>query len=359
VSDYRFIAVDIQTPLIIGAVLESAAIPRMSIRFNGIIEEKMIDAIRLFIIIFIPLFLISCPNQEQVNTQLKQQIEATLERVKHNDYDGVYRELMQHGEAAIPVLSEKVKDIEEVGAVRATALDVLCFIDRSKDEVINDERAIAILTKALEDKADGVRFIAVRQMMFLDPSKAPVKEMVPALVKLLKEYHNYFQILVLGRLEDKSAIPALKEALKEATIPKTFGTDDLAHKSSADAAKQALARLGETIYFEEILSELNSTDPMVRYEAINKLGYIRNKAAVKYLIPFLDNPSLPVEPEEPKEDSFCYAIVFQTYAYAAVDALNRIVNQPLFDQQAEIGDIRDEDIERWKQWWETHKNEFE
>lgn len=148
--------------------------------------------------------------------------------------------------------------------------------------------------------------------------------------------------LELGRSGDISVIPTLK-AYAELNEPQNQGV--------AEAARLALAKLGERKYFEEVLSEFKQdVDVRKKAEAVKKLGYIGTKECIKDLAEYIDTPLVI----PPLGDSKTHISV--PLKQIILETLGETVPNPPVKKKA--GFFNNEDVAKWKKWWQENKSKF-
>jgi HEAT repeat protein len=114
---------------------------------------------------------------------------------------------------------------------------------------------------------------------------------------------------------------------------------------------------------DEILKNLESGDPVLQDAATRALEQIGDNRAVVILALCLDRgswrQSKGFDPEwrGPHGERPQGRVVYEPLSYVAAKALARIVPDPSpgHDQQP----ITDDLIDRWKEWWATHRNRYE
>lgn len=155
------------------------------------------------------------------------------------------------------------------------------------------------------------------------------------------------EILEIGRTGDKSKIAQLRK-LKEKKDKSLHG--------EAVSAQMALARLGEKREMDEILTEANDTDPEVKLNAVKKLGYVGNTAAVNALALQLDDMKLRRKSSRGQDGVMRPGhVIFGAPALAAVKELSDIVPEgPKFNKD----NATEDDVKRWKEWWGKNKAKY-
>lgn len=118
------------------------------------------------------------------------------------------------------------------------------------------------------------------------------------------------------------------------------------------AAKKAAARLGEKKYFDYFVVGLSSKDDEFRIDCIETLEYIGDRAAIKHLIPILEDSRVPVG----KEGRILYAPPpFSGYAALALAKFIPESEMPPVLKGFYEGD-------KWraaiKQWWKHNKGKY-
>jgi len=166
------------------------------------------------------------------------------------------------------------------------------------------------------------------------------------------------EILEIGRQNDKSSIPRLRQQL--AKIRSTpfnplrawvhTGEDGREHPIEA-ALQMALAKLGDEVEFDAIVSELEGD---FWYRAIQKVRYIGGNRVVPHLIPLLDR----------RKQEMRGGVGYPSPAYMAVLSLSEIITPPPagIDDLARFGDDlfcgTKTAYEKWEEWWEANKSRY-
>jgi hypothetical protein len=248
---------------------------------------------------------------------------------------GALDAILNRGNEAIPILLRRSRDVQ--ANVREAALDLLSRIDLQDDALINRDDVIRALTDAISgsEPDDKVVAEALRSLNWIDPKKG-TPELSAGLFRQLQRGHER-AITILGRLGD----PRVRDALEPyATVEGRIG----------DLARQAMAGLGDKVYLDEILADLN-TRGLRRSQAIGKLAYVGDKSTVRSLALLLYDPGSP-EPEFGSKDVVFYA----PYRYEAAGALARIIDNPPVNKRTLH--LIEQDIVTWRAWWEAHQNEY-
>lgn len=273
-------------------------------------------------------------SQAEGQTTKRGSIETLVQQLERGDYDRLDELLQREGEA-LPVLLERAG--HRSAEVRVRALDLLARIDLKDDGLLNREGVIRALVEAIDgsEKNPDVVNEALSSLEKIDPRKA-TPALTGALLTQLKN-GSARAALILGRLEDPALIPLLEPYLASRS------------KAVAGSTKLAMAKLGDRRYFLEVLSELNVEGPK-RSEAMRKLVYIGNKAAVREIARFLYDPGVPPSQVGPRD-----RVVHLPYRYMAAWALGQLVDNP--PMKKDVGLLSEKDIEIWKTWWDAHRHE--
>lgn len=120
----------------------------------------------------------------------------------------------------------------------------------------------------------------------------------------------------------------------------------------------ALAKLGEKQEMDEILEEAKSLNPLARSRAIEKLGYVANKASIRALIAQLDEPSGFRSNTWKGEDGKTYSghVIIVPPSYQAMLELEKIVsNPPAYNQTRPSKD----NVKKWKEWWKVNSKNYD
>jgi hypothetical protein len=183
----------------------------------------------------------------------------------------------------------------------------------------------------------------------ISPSKSKIR-IDQLLRKAVK--HDKYAILELGNSGDVSAIPHLQKLLERRS--KFFS-------SAAGAAHAALAKLGQKQQFDEILKQVDSDEPAIQQDAINKLTYIANNEAIRALFKIISTSqhrkprvfgNKPGPHGEMPDDIF----IADPLAIWAMDALSKIVpDTPPVPKRK----YSDDDFKRWQAWWEQNKDKYQ
>lgn len=122
--------------------------------------------------------------------------------------------------------------------------------------------------------------------------------------------------------------------------------------ASASQARMALARLGDRVEFDRIVSELESSDPWEQTDAIRKLGYVGGREATEVLIGLVDQESWRVSHQPSAEGTEPIDVVLhEPLGLLAMNALrdtipNPPANEPAIPAHAQL----------WKRWWSENQN---
>lgn len=161
--------------------------------------------------------------------------------------------------------------------------------------------------------------------------------------------NDYKALLELGQQGDRSVIPMLRE----------FKQREERHFGGASASAQmALAKLGETKEFAEILAELKDEDPGTQDRAIEKLAYIGGPKAIKALGRLLGEhqtrrPKWNIPPAGTQVKG---KVFFAPLGWMAAKALSQIVEHPPTPPK-ELPSK--DDMVKWREWWQANKAKYE
>jgi hypothetical protein len=158
-------------------------------------------------------------------------------------------------------------------------------------------------------------------------------------------------LLQLGAISDQAAVPVLKEyAYRQPSKPVSF-VEGCAHV--------ALAKLGDQTAFDEIVAELRDADRAIHSQAFTKLGMVGNTHAIKILASYLSDTSIPKVDESslppgtvPADD-----IEFRRRCDMAAAALAQTIKPSPTETKPEF--YTDEDIQKWREWWEANKSKYQ
>ena len=171
--------------------------------------------------------------------------------------------------SVIPVLLKLAKNSE--WEVRQLSLLCLAYF--------KTRESAETLAKALLDSDINVRSYAVGLLQEThDPAILP--QLLEALKTSEDDHVRAMTVLVIGRIGDEGAKEELKKLL---LIEKD--------KTMRSNINQALARLKDEDSRKAILAELKSPVPKTRFEAIQKIEYIKDKEMALNLEPLLDDPT--------------------------------------------------------------------
>lgn len=195
------------------------------------------------------------------------------------------------------------------------------------------------LANALLDKDINVRGYAASLLQrAYDPHILP--QLLTALKKSKDDYVRSQVVLVIGRIENEEA----KEELKKI----------LAHekdKTTRANIIQALARMQDEDSRQKILSELKSSVPKIRFEAIEKVEYIGNKQMAWHLEPLLDDKTPAVTLTASATQRVTVRI-----CEAAVKAIAVIYDQPFSFRIENLRPCTDQEIQEVKQYLQKIKS---
>ncbi len=264
----------------------------------------------------------------------RQSVEQLLASFEQGDYSRL-DDLLERKEEAVTTL--RVRARHRQANVRVTALDLLGRIDLKDDGILNRDDVIDTMINTIDGSETNVDVLdeALRQLDRIDPKKASPRIVRALLLQL--ERGRARAIRVLGRLGD----PTVRSVL-ERYVSQKRGVGEL--------AQQALAKLGDERYLNEIIAELNVEGP-VRSKAIEKLAYIASKSTVREIAKFLYDPRMPPSEIGPRD-----RVGYLPYQHTAAWALGQIVENP--PVQKDLGLLTEQDIEAWKAWWEAHQGEY-
>lgn len=259
-----------------------------------------------------------------------EQLEKMLSEIKQGQGNKIEK-VVNMGDTVIPVLIKKAR--EEDWRTRRMALELLSRIDKKDDEILNKEEIIETMSEALEDKEQRVVNEALRSLLYVDAKKVK-KKTIDKLIRQLDKGQGK-AARILGNVGDASLIPVLEKYLGK-NVGMTINV------------RQALARLGEKKYFDEIVSELESKDYSVRVNAIRNLGYIGSKAAVKKISEFLYNQENP--------QAKAHDVILSPYRFIAATSLQKIVENPPVKKWDAL--YTEDDVQLWREWWEKNKHKY-
>lgn len=195
------------------------------------------------------------------------------------------------------------------------------------------------LADALLDEDVNVRGYAAGLLQeAYDPLILP--QLLTALKKSEDDHVRAQIVLVIGRIENEEA----KEELKKI----------LAHEKDRITRAniiQALARMQDEDSRQKILSELKSSTPKIRFEAIQKVEYIGDKQMALYLEPLLDDKT----PAATLTASATQAVTVRI-CEAAVKAIAVIYNQPFSFRIENLRPCTDQEIQETKQYLQKVKS---
>ncbi len=148
-------------------------------------------------------------------------------------------------------------------------------------------------------------------------------------------------------LERKDLIPTIERFASNRDDP------------SSVSARTALAKLGVTLYLDEIVSELNLTNTTVsrqerlwrQGQAFKKLAYIKDRSTVRLLASFLYGKENP-------EDYAVGHVIFDLPSEMAMQTLAQIVTNPPTTNLPGTSDTHDARVKTWQQWWEQNKDKY-
>jgi len=166
---------------------------------------------------------------------------------------------------------------------------------------------------------------------------------LPQLLEALKtsedDHVRAMTVLVIGRIGDEGTKKELKKIL---LIEKD--------KTTRSNIIQALARLKDEDSRKAILAELKSPVPKTRFEAIQKIEYIKDKEMALHLEPLLDDPSPAVTLGASADQT-----VFVRMNEAAVKAIAIIFDQPFSFRIDRLRPCTDQEIQEAKQFLQKMK----
>ncbi len=291
---------------------------------------------RKIIVIFLMVisFIISCKDTifSQDSILDKKQFEERFRGVKNGNANDI-KILVEEGDLVLLYLVSKSQSHDE--KERRAAIEVLGRIDEKDDGILNKEEIINVIVDALEDSNPKVLNKALGFLMDIDEKKVD-KKIVDALIKQLDKGQGK-AARILGRVGDPSLIPVLKQYLGK-NVGMTINV------------RQALAKLGEKKYFDEIVTELESNNHNIRVNAIRNLGYIGNKEAIKKIAEFLFNEENPISESRDIKHIPC--------RYIAVETLSELISNPPMKKKV-AGLYTEEDIKIWRKWWLENKHNYE
>lgn len=121
-------------------------------------------------------------------------------------------------------------------------------------------------------------------------------------------------------------------------------------RAAKDAARMALARMGERKYLRELVDELKSSDERKRVEAARALGYVGDRRTVKYVAALLSESGGPKgTPHEPAP----------SYAQLACYALEEILPDAHEAIRRRNPGKRFFLVDEWRAWWKENAKQFE
>lgn len=163
-----------------------------------------------------------------------------------------------------------------------------------------------------------------------------------ALLNRVKK-HDCKAILELGNTGDKSTIPLLREIKRKRN--KAFG-------GASANAQMALAKLGEPVEFDEIVTETENPDPWIQLHAFRKLEYIGDKRATIALGRILSSEA----PGHKLGGGSKGKVFYPPPANAAAKALSRILG----DGPTKRSDsISMDELKQWRDWWKENGKKYQ
>ncbi len=267
-------------------------------------------------------------KNEEIKTGKIENIIEELKKGKSENRDV----LINMGEDIIPVLIQK-SQTDDVGT-RRVSLELLGRIDKKDDEILNKKEIVKTMVQALKDKDHKVVNKALDFLIDIE-DKMIDKEITAALIEQLDK-GNGKAARILGKSRNASLIPALEKYLGK-NVGMTINV------------RQALAKLGEKKYFDEIIAELESENYNTRVNAIRELGYIGSKEAIRKIAEFLYNT------ENPKSGS--PGVEYTPYRFIAATYLQKIVRDPPIRKKDFL--YTEQNVQIWREWWEKNKHQYE
>lgn len=157
-------------------------------------------------------------------------------------------------------------------------------------------------------------------------------------------------LLKLGVAGDESAKLILRKYASMIPVKRSSNISGIAQIS--------LAKLGNEKEFQQIVNELSSDDPFVQTDAFTKLGMVGNKRAVNILGEYLFDNKSPVARAVviPKGEKRQGVLEFFSRSHLAAQALAQIVVPPPTKTDPQL--YTNEDIEKWRDWWEKNKGKY-
>ena len=194
------------------------------------------------------------------------------------------------------------------------------------------EDAVPYFVKGLRSKNPQVRSSSTMVLESLARAGIKSEIAVSGLIELLShpdaEVRGY-TASCLGAFADKRALPDLLKLL---------------HDSDADvrsSAAYALGRIGDKKAVPDLIKLLSDPDYFVRYRSAEALGNIGSDQATAPLISSLSDPDVDVRQR-------------------AAEALEKITGRSFGDYRKTPSEPqRQEIIQKWQNWWEENKEEFQ
>lgn len=157
-------------------------------------------------------------------------------------------------------------------------------------------------------------------------------------------------LLKMGETGDQSFVPLLRSFANQSTIKRP--------SLIAGCAQVALAKLGDTTAYNEIVSELKHVNPVIQCEAFQKLGMVASTSAVKILGSYLNDTSAPAVDPASLPPGYVPArhLRFFRRCHMAAMALSKIIKPAPTQANPEL--YTDDDIQKWRAWWEANKSKY-
>lgn len=237
------------------------------------------------------------------------------------------------GEEAVPCFVKGLRSKNpEVRSTSEMVLESLAYAG------IKSEIGVLALIELLSHPDAEVRSKAARPLgVFAD------KRALPGLRKLLSDSDARVRCsaaAALGKIGDKKAVPDLVKLLSD--------PDHLVRYWTAET----LGKIGSDEAVGPLISSLSDPDLSVRQAATGALGRIGSDKAVGPLIACLKQPPM----------KNVRSGTWARFKLNAIGALEKITGRSFGDYRKAASDPKDqrqEIIQKWQNWWEENKEEFQ
>jgi hypothetical protein len=159
-------------------------------------------------------------------------------------------------------------------------------------------------------------------------------------------------LLQLGDTTDRAVVlPVLRDYAYRVAVRRP--------SEYAGCAHVALVKIGDEVALAEMMAELSDANPFTQTYAFQKLGMAGTTNIVRILGPYLIDETAPAEDPSrlPPGSVPAKDVRYLRRSEMAARALAKIIKPAPTDTDPEF--YTDEDIQKWREWWEANKSKYQ